>query len=298
METKKFTQIGTFSIILLLPLLVLFIYMTYNAGVNELPAFIIFSSLSIAMLISLITFFKLVIEVDRVHVSFKLGIGLFSRQYKISNLKNCKPVKYSFFNGIGIRMFSNGWLYNVTGTKAIELSFKDSDKIIRIGTNNPDEIAEIIADFIEKTNEPIDYTARTNFKPRKNLNFIIIGSVLLIIVLFTIYGNADTKIILNNDNVEIGGMYGGQIKYTDIEKVDTLTWIPTIKFKTNGYAFSSVCKGHFRIKGIGDALVFADCSATPIIQLKLKSKEVYFLNFKERKSTIDLFKDLKLKVTK
>jgi hypothetical protein len=296
MGTKRFTQFGTFSVILLLPILTLFIYITWNVGLNSMPSFIIFGTSSIVMLISILTFYQLVIEIDRVHISFKLGIGLFSRQYKIDNLNNCKSVTNSVFEGIGIRKISNGWLYNVSGSKAIELTFKDSKKIIRIGTNKPDEISEFIAGFIKKSDEPVDYTA--NSKSRKSLNFIIGGVVLFIIVLFTLYGNMETKITMKNDTIEIGGMYGGLINYGEIAEIDTLTWIPKIEFKSNGYSFASIRKGYFRIKGIGEAMVFADCSVTPMIKLTLKNQEVYFLNFKKRQSTINLYEDLKTKIKK
>jgi hypothetical protein len=298
METKRFTQFGTFSVISLSSLLVFFIYLTWNVGLNSMPDFIIFGILSIVMLISILTFYQLVIEIDRVHISFKLGIGLFSRQYKIDNLNNCKSVTNSVFNGIGIRMISDGWLYNVTGTKAIELTFKDSKKIIRIGTNKPDEISEIVAGFIKKSEKPVDYTADSYSKSGKNLNIIIIGVLLFIYILFTLYENMETKITLSNNNIEIGGMYGRQIHYSDIAEIDTLTWIPNIEFKSNGYSSTSVCKGHFRIKGIGEAMVFADCSVTPMIKLTLKNKEVYFFNFNKRQSTIDLYVNLKTKITK
>ena len=61
---------------------------------------------------------------------------------------SCTPVTNSIFDGIGIHKLSNGWIYNVSGLKSIELSFKDRFSTIRIGTNRPDEISDYITRLI------------------------------------------------------------------------------------------------------------------------------------------------------
>ena len=70
------------------------------------------------------------------------------KSYKISDIKYCRTVSNSVINGIGIRMLPNGWLYNVSGLKAIELQFKNRKSVIRIGTDKPDEISQLIQSLI------------------------------------------------------------------------------------------------------------------------------------------------------
>ena len=137
METKKFTQFGTLSVVIMLPLLLIFTGLLIRSGINSQDSFIhIF--LVLTFFICLLTFYKMTIIINTRDVSFILGIGLVSKSYKISDLRSCKPVTNSVLSGIGIRMLPNGWLYNVTGLKAIELQFRNKKSVVRIGTDRPE----------------------------------------------------------------------------------------------------------------------------------------------------------------
>lgn len=149
METKKYTQFGTISVVVLFPLLLLFIGKLIKSGLTNSPYLFIHILLFLIFLICVLTFYQLKIKVNNSHLSFKLGIGLFSKKYKISDIKSCRPVSNSLINGIGIRMISNGWLYNVSGLKAIEIQFKNKKSVVRIGTNKPKEICQLIQSLID-----------------------------------------------------------------------------------------------------------------------------------------------------
>jgi len=95
------------------------------------------------LFLCLVNFYQLTIRVDDEHVSFKMGIGL-GKRYRLEDIKSCEPVTNSLWNGIGIRILSNGWLYNVSGLNAIELRFKDKTSVVRIGTDKPEEISQLI----------------------------------------------------------------------------------------------------------------------------------------------------------
>ena len=137
MGTKKFTQFGTFTVAIMLPLFLLFTGVFKSVFENSPDTHIFLASI---FMICLLLFYKLTIIVDNVNVSFRLGIGLIRKSYKIADISSCTPVTNSIFDGIGIHKLSNGWIYNVSGLKSIELSFKDRFSTIRIGTNRPDEI--------------------------------------------------------------------------------------------------------------------------------------------------------------
>ena len=136
-------------------------------------------------------------------MSFKLGIGLISKSYNISNLKSCKPVTNSPLNGIGIRMLPNGWLYNVTGLKAIELQFKNKKSIVRIGTNRPEEICELVQSVIGGgaiANESIEG------QTKKWTNPLWIISVLLVLGLIFIPNYTETKVTVGSNEFKIKGV--------------------------------------------------------------------------------------------
>ena len=157
-ETKRYTQVGTFSVvILLLPALyfsAVAIWTALSSGTVKSIHLLLIAIFAVCLLI----FYRLTITLDGDHVSFKMGIGLFGRSYKLSDIKSCKAVKNSPLYGIGIRFILNGWLYNVSGLSAIELHFKNRKSIVRIGTDKAEEISARIEAMLS------DYTARDNGK--------------------------------------------------------------------------------------------------------------------------------------
>ena len=246
------------------------------------------------MMVTLVFFYKLTIVIDDTSISFKLGMGLFGRKYNIDSLKNCRPVRNSIVNGIGVRMLPNGWLYNVSGLKAIELSFKNKKSIVRIGTDKSEEIANIVTKLIQ--NENPDLVDEPNLPKLKKRMFVYITTLALALAIpigLIIYGNQPLKTIVKDDSIVIKGMYGMTINYKEISKIDTITILPSIEFKSNGYAFGKICKGNFRLKGIGQSKLFVYCGAPPYIQLRLTTNRMAFINFKESHKTIRLYEDLR-----
>lgn len=93
------------------------------------------------------------IRIDKTTISFTFGIGWFGRSYKFSEIQSCKPVRNPWLAGIGIRWMGNGWLYNVSGLKAIELIFKNKKSVVRIGAGIPDEICTLVRKKLSDTTD-------------------------------------------------------------------------------------------------------------------------------------------------
>ena len=108
--------------------------------------------ITLILLFGLLCFYNITITIDNTYFSFKLGIGLIQKKYKITNIKSCNPYTgISKKIGIGSKMSIRGYIidfYIVTGFKAIELQFHDRDKIVLIGTPFPDEISQAFQSFI------------------------------------------------------------------------------------------------------------------------------------------------------
>jgi hypothetical protein len=257
-----------------------------------------FESIKILIIISLVVLlllFKLTIRVDDEFVRFSFGIGLIRGKYRIVDIESCRPISYLPL-GWGIRLRPGVILFNVSGTKAIELSIRGKSRKIWIGTNNPDEVASVVNDILKRKNEPKDYTFVRQVNSSKRNQYLLIGGIIAVIILFTFYENQDAKITLQNDDLKINGLYGGKIMYENIYQIDTISKMPSIKMRTNGYSFGKVCKGYFRLSEVGTAKLFINFSQTPFIQMKLKNNTLYYFNFKDRKKTIELFKGIKEKI--
>ena len=74
------------------------------------------------------------ITADTITVSF--GIGLIRKRIPLKRIKTVDAVKSPWYYGWGIRIIPNGTLYNISGSAGVELKFKDTKRMIRIGTKD------------------------------------------------------------------------------------------------------------------------------------------------------------------
>jgi len=289
METKKYTQFGAFTVIALSSALIFCIVIMIITGLNDLAPIGIMGFVVMTLLICLLIFYKLTITIDDTYIRFSLGTGLIAKKYLISDIQSCKSVSNNLIYGIGIRKIPKGWLYNVTGLKAIEIKFKNSKSIVRIGTNHPDEIAEIISKMIKigQSGSSIDYKDNTGFR----LAWILGAIVLLPIPILILLSNRDPGITLSKSGFKISGIYGLTINYSDIQQLDTLSTLPRIQMRTNGYAFGKSLKGNFRLQNKENAKLFITKRVPLYILIRTENLNVY-LNFKESNKTVALFKTL------
>ena len=238
METKKYTQFGTLSVIVMSSCLIFCIVTMIISGFNDLAPIGILSFVALIMIICLLIFYKLTIYIDETFIHFKLGIGLIAKKYLISDIQSCKPVHNNPIYGIGIRKIPKGWLYNVTGLSAIELSFKNQKSIVRIGTNQPDKIAEVIRGMIKpgQSENSLGYKDKTGH----TLAMIITIMVFFFVTLMIIAGLRETAVTTTKSDIRIKGMYGLTINYSDIIQLDTISKLPDIRLRTNGFAFAKI----------------------------------------------------------
>jgi len=292
METKKFTQFGTLSVVIILPLFILFFIRLIHTGLGNNDNFGFHLFMALITLLLLLIFYKVTIVVSSTRVSFKLGVGFISKSYKIENLKRCVPIVNKGYHGIGIHAISNGWLYNVSGLKAIELQFKNSRSIVRIGTNKPEEISQLIQSKI--SGEAPNYTGE--IKVKKWIIPLYLGIFILIFILAVFPIFRETKVQFNNHDFRIRGSYGETIPYANIELIDTVSILPKIIMRTNGYALSGNLIGNFRLHNNTNVKLFVKKGGGPYILIKSKSNKPIYLNFKSKQKTVDLYNKMKNKV--
>ena len=296
MGTKKFTQFGTFSVVILSVVLIIFVLMAFTIGLTDTMSTIIFSIIALILFISLLFFYKIDIEIDRVHITFNMGIGIVGKSYNISEIESCKPVKNSFLYGWGIHKIPNGWLYNVSGMNSIELTFKNTDKIVRIGTNKSEEITEMLTKLINVELKSEDNTPVYQIKSQTKNVIIFLIVVAAIILGFNYYNSMPININMKEKQFEITGVYGLPINYSDISAIDTIKQMPLIEMRTNGFASGKVCKGHFTLKETGGATLFINFNISPFVQLIQKNGRVFYFNLKDNQSTIEAFEKIKSRI--
>jgi len=86
--------------------------------------------------------YKLTVEIRDGILKFWFGPWVFWKNIPLENIAYCGPFKGVIF-GWGIHWFPGGWLYNVSGMKAVTIVLK-SGKKIHIGTDEPVRLIEAI----------------------------------------------------------------------------------------------------------------------------------------------------------
>jgi len=88
-------------------------------------------------------FGSLTVEIrdDRLICSF--GPGLIRRSFQLDEITDCAAVRNHWLYGWGIRLTPHGWMFNVSGLDAVELTLAGSRRF-RIGTDEPDRLCAAI----------------------------------------------------------------------------------------------------------------------------------------------------------
>jgi hypothetical protein len=291
---KKFTQFGTFSMIVMLLCIVVSIALLFIVGFEETIMIVVFSFCILAFIICLLIFYKMTIIIDDTHLSFIMGTGLIKKSYPLSDVESCKPVRNSPLSGVGIHLTSNGWLFNVSGLSAVEISFKNRKSKIRIGTDKPDEVAEAVNSRITDVHAGLYY--EKSGKQGLYLTVAILTFFIGVIVLIFVTGSRETKVTFSDSSVTLSGMYGLTVNYTDMVQIDTLQEMPDIRVRTNGFAAGGILKGHFKLQDQSRVMLFINEGIAPYILIRTKETTIY-LNSDNPAKTREYFKDIKEKST-
>ena len=289
MKAKKYIQFGTVLITLLLPCLILFFVLLAESGFRDIPYLL----LSVIFLLGLLCFYNLTITIDNTYVSFKMGVGFIKKQYKITDIKSCRPVRNSILKGIGIRYFPNVILYNVSGLKAVELEFHNSERVVRIGTNQPEEVAQQINSLIGGEEITTRLSESTQEKRTRELRFALV--LIFALVIYGIIMNfRDNRAEISDESLVIRGMYGLTIPLSEIKQIDTVSYLPRMR-RVNGFGIPGTIKGHVRLSDGTRATVFLKTKFSPVIVIQQQSSDrLIYLNFRNRERTISLYNQLKV----
>ncbi len=76
-------------------------------------------------------------------IGLKFGLGWPAKSIALDEVVSVELVENRWFYGFGVRMTPHGWMWNVSGFKAVELTFTDG-KRFRIGSDEPDELRDAI----------------------------------------------------------------------------------------------------------------------------------------------------------
>ncbi len=110
------------------------------ALLTSLPAA---AMLAIVLAVAGYLFSSMTIVVGEKTVRWHFGPGFWRKSVPLREIESVQPVRNKWWYGWGIRITPHGWLYNIDGLDAVELTLK-SGKSLRLGTDEPQALAEAI----------------------------------------------------------------------------------------------------------------------------------------------------------
>lgn len=93
--------------------------------------------------VAALLFYALTIEIDSTHLKFRFGVGLIRKRIPLAEIVAVEPVRNSWLYGWGIHRTPHGWLYNVSGWEAVEITLA-SGKRLRLGTDEPRRLTQAL----------------------------------------------------------------------------------------------------------------------------------------------------------
>jgi len=140
MEYKN-TQIGTALLMIFGAVIAFLIIVSYDK-----PNEAIWLALFFLGFISLL-FSTLNIQVDHQKVKWSFGPYFWRKTIAIEQIESAKVIETKWYHGLGIRLIPTGWLYNVSGLRAVEIKLKNG-KRVSLGTNEPKNLLNAMAMFL------------------------------------------------------------------------------------------------------------------------------------------------------
>ena len=92
--------------------------------------------LQLVLLACIALFYCLRVEVDDRFVTVRFGVGVIRRHFPLADIVSVRTVRNRWYHGWGIRRIRRGWMFNVSGLDAVEIT-TSGGKNYRIGTDEP-----------------------------------------------------------------------------------------------------------------------------------------------------------------
>jgi hypothetical protein len=99
-------------------------------------------------------FSSLTVEVSSDELVWFFGPGVWRKSIPRSEIESAVPVRNEWWWGWGIHLTPRGWLYNVSGLDAVEVSLHDG-KMLRIGSDQVGQLVDALnRDQCQGSNPP------------------------------------------------------------------------------------------------------------------------------------------------
>jgi hypothetical protein len=112
---------------------------------DHVPGFVnpLLIVLALLMIVLGILFSSMTIRVDEDSLKWHFGPGFWKKTIDIHHISEIQTVANRWWYGWGIRRIPKGWLYNVSGMRAVEIQLQNG-RMVRLGTDEPEKLGAAI----------------------------------------------------------------------------------------------------------------------------------------------------------
>ncbi len=139
-STATYSHRQTGTLLLVLLGLVLLLVVTIGE-VESNPGW--FAFVLSLLLVTGVLFGSLTVVISEDILYCRLGIGIFRRTFNLGDIIDAEIVRNRWYYGWGVRLTPHGWMYNVSGFDAVEISLA-TGKRFRIGSDEPHQLLQAI----------------------------------------------------------------------------------------------------------------------------------------------------------
>ena len=112
-----------------------------NAASVPHPAYLPWVGAGILLVGALFSTLTIAIEDGLLRAS--LGPGLIQKKVRLAEIASVRPIPVRWWYGWGIRLMPHGWLYNVSGWEAVEITLRNGRRFC-LGTDEPEDLRKAI----------------------------------------------------------------------------------------------------------------------------------------------------------
>jgi hypothetical protein len=248
---------------------------------------------SIPLLVALL-FGSMTVTVDQQDIKIRFGVGLIHKRFALNTVRLYRPVQSPWYYGWGIKMIPGGWMYNVSGSSAVELLL-EGGRYVRIGTDEPDALLAALRATIGESSSLRN--ADLVEQPRRmGVVAKIVGAISAVMVagiLTAMYFEAQPPTVTATPQTFSvrSALYRDDIPMREVATVSLEQSLPRVLLRTNGFAMGSHLRGHFRLDQMGSGQLFVERNTPPFIVVRTR-RDFVIVNFEEPERTRELFEVL------
>ena len=121
--------------------------------------------------------------------------------------------------------------------------------------------------------------------------FALVAVLIGVSILFYA-GFKESGIVIDNQKIEIKGMYGKTILADEIAGIQLVERLPSIKYRSNGFALGMIKKGYFKTSNGEKVLLILNADQKPLILIERKAEPKLFYSSRKQSNQV-IFESLK-----